>query len=727
MGKDFTNNKRTFSNTTFSQKSQFPVEKKTKNFKPKDREWIPESEDEQNKPKNTQKIEAQHDKGNMQKYIKNKKTIDLLNKRNITYLFPIQEHCFKAIQAGKDVIGKDRTGSGKTLGYSLPLIEKLREDGFFGVIKRRQSPYVLILVPTRELCIQVANEISSLKHSDNEFRVLQIYGGTDIREQTNQLRDGCEIAVGTPGRIIDQFDRGNLILSNLKTVILDEADQMLNFGFQDDIEKIFKNIVESRESLGLPRTQNLLFSATVPSWVHEISRKYLQEQNIVMIDLVRNNDNKTSQGVTHLAINCPFYQRTEAIGDVILCYGGGAHSRVIIFCETKNEANEIMLKANIKQDLQVLHGDIPQKQREITFQGFREGKFKCLVATNVASRGLDIPEVDLIVQLEPPKELDTYIHRAGRTGRAGKTGVCITFFTKKQVGLIERIEKKCHIKMKIVGAPQPGDIVKASQTDIKKNLKTVNQEVVSMFQQVSEDLIQEFGPQEALSRALAYISGYIEGVKQRSLLCCLEGYCTYIVKAPHEIRGLGYIWNWLKSNFDIEVVDRVKGMKKCADSLGAVFDVAESDIVKFEEYIQNIADGAKKGLLLEKATVMPKLEDDMAQGFGNNSNYNNGGNNTGFQGFSQNGNIRMDQQTKKELEIFVGGLPFDIQEREVTQFFNKNLVRFTQLRPLNDNEGNFKGIVFAICENKNSVQKALALNGEKLKGRSLRINMAAKK
>lgn len=147
------------------------------------------------------------------------------------------------------------------------------------------------------------------------------------------------------------------------------------------------------------------------------------------VDLVK--DYKTPTTVRHLAINCPYFSRNGAIGDIVLCYGGN-HCRTIIFTETKKEANEIMLEANIKQECQVLHGDIPQKQREITFKGFRNGQFKCLIATNVAARGLDIPEVDLIVQLAPPKDIDTYVHRAGRTARAGRKGVCVTFYSKKQ-------------------------------------------------------------------------------------------------------------------------------------------------------------------------------------------------------------------------------------------------------------------------------------------------------
>lgn len=206
---------------------------------------------------------------------------------------------------------------------------------------------------------------------------------------------------------------------------------MLKQGFQEDIEKIFEFIRKNGPST---KTQNLLFSATIPSWVVELSRIYLSKER-EYVDLIKDSDIRTSKTVEHLSLNCPYYHRNSVISDIVNLYGG-RHGRTIIFCETKKEANEILLKANLKQETQVLHGDIPQKQREVTFQSFKEGKLKCLVATNVAARGLDIPEVDLIVQLEPPKEIDTYIHRSGRTGRAGKKGVCLTFYTKTQLPLL---------------------------------------------------------------------------------------------------------------------------------------------------------------------------------------------------------------------------------------------------------------------------------------------------
>lgn len=305
--------------------------------------------------------------------------------------------------------------------------------------------------------------------------MLSVYGGTDIRAQMDTVRNGLDIIVAAPGRIWDLIERNAVNLTGLRVssadqaIILDETDQMLDIGFQEIIDKIINFIVKGLSSS--KKLQFLLFSATLPRWVREIADRFLSTETKT-IDLIKNSDNKTSVGVEHLAICIPMtQQKVETIADIVTVYGG-QHSRTIIFTETKQEANDVLLKANLKTDAQVLHGDIVQKQREITFQGFRDGQFKCLIATNVAARGLDIPQVDLIVQLGVPKDCDTYIHRAGRTARAGKNGVCITIYTKKQQMLIDRIERFAKIKFKKIGVPQPHEIIAVASGDPRRLRKT---------------------------------------------------------------------------------------------------------------------------------------------------------------------------------------------------------------------------------------------------------------
>lgn len=287
---------------------------------------------------------------------------------------------------------------------------------------------------------------------------------------------------------------------------------MLDIGFQEHIEKILEYITQQNDGTKL---QKVLFSATIPEWVRGVANKFM-DKSVVTVDLVKNSSIQTTVTVDHLALFVPqINHKIDAMRDVHQVYGG-QHSRTIVFTETKQEANDIMLKANLKQECQVLHGDIPQKQREITFEGFRQGKFKCLIATNVAARGLDIPEVDLIIQLGPPKDVESYIHRSGRTARAGRKGVCITFYTRRQTELITRIERIAKIKFKKIGAPQPHEIIEASARDIATSFSEVHKDVLQPFAATAEDLVEQFGEKEALQRALAIISGNTQAIKQRS-------------------------------------------------------------------------------------------------------------------------------------------------------------------------------------------------------------------
>lgn len=199
---------------------------------------------------------------------------------------------------------------------------------------------------------------------------------------------------------------------------------MLNLGFKEDVDKILVNI--KNEVKVTP--QFLLFSATIPRWIKEMANTYLNK-NWKEIDLAKDLKGKTQKNINHISINCPFHNRMQTLADILLIYGG--LGQTIVFTSTKAEANQLLVSDKMKADIEVMHGDIAQNQREVTLKRFKEQKFSVLVATDVASRGLDIPNVDLVIQVEPPKDVETYIHRSGRTARAGKTGTCITFWTMK--------------------------------------------------------------------------------------------------------------------------------------------------------------------------------------------------------------------------------------------------------------------------------------------------------
>lgn len=325
------------------------------------------------------------------------------------------------------MIARDLTGSGKTLGFALPIVEYLRKNRLFGS-GRAQA---VCLAPTRELALQITNTFLYLRSHPNEYQCVTVYGGTPIEPQVRALQRGVDIFVGTTGRVLDHIERGNIDFSDMKTIVLDEADQMLRQGFKEDVEKILSKIRAVRKEL-----QICLFSATVPDWVNELAREHMKP-NLKMVDLCQDLRNKTAKKVQHLVIDCPFHKRVSVLADVITCYGGQGKS--ICFTSTKAECNQLALTDKIKQGIEVMHGDIPQSQREITLQRFKDTKFRCLGATDVASRGLDIPHVDLVVQIEPPKDTETYIHRSGRTARAGNSGICVTFFNDKTRYLIDKI------------------------------------------------------------------------------------------------------------------------------------------------------------------------------------------------------------------------------------------------------------------------------------------------
>jgi ATP-dependent RNA helicase DDX21 len=564
-------------------------------------------------------------------------TIKNLAASGITTLFPVQENTFSDIYRGDDIIARDLTGSGKTLAFGLPLVEKYRKMGYFNPENRvhgRRKLLAIILAPTRELALQVAKVLKSLKHNESEYKVITVYGGVSIDDQTRELRTGVEFFVGTTGRVMDHIQRGNIDFGDIKCVCLDEADQMLNMGFQEDVEKIMQSVTK----VGKEKPQFLLFSATVPHWVKAVARNYLTP-DYKFIDLVKDLKNKTSKTVQHLAINCPYFNRTSTLADILMCYAG-LHGRTIVFAQTKVDANSVMLSDKVTHDVEVLHGDIAQNQREVTLQRFRDGKFNVLVATDVASRGLDIPNVDLVIQLEPPKDTETYIHRSGRTARAGQSGICITFYTKKQQMLINQIESKAGIKLKKIGAPQPEEIIKTSAKEAIKGFAKVDESVLSLFEESAQFLIDQKGAMKAVCLALAYISGTTGKIQKRSLLTGQELFVTYDLKTDVEFRGVSFVWGILRKLFPQDLTDGIKGMRMYNDRKGAVFDVPEDMVERCNDLYKNEqAERRSMNYTLDICKELPELfeSDVVASDYGGGYGGGRGGGRGGGYGGGRGG------------------------------------------------------------------------------------------
>jgi len=253
-----------------------------------------------------------------------KRSVEGLTQKGYLNLFPIQQHCFYPVYQRHDLIARDLTGSGKTFAFGLPITEYLRRQKLLG----NRKIQAIMLAPTRELALQVTNELNKLRHYDGEFKILTVYGGVSIDDQTRQLRQGVDILVGTTGRVLDHIERGNINFSDLKSVVLDEADIMLKLGFKEDVDNILANVQRTCAK----EIQLLLFSATIPSWVRNIARNYMK-RGFKVVDLAQDLKNKTARQVNHLAIECPYHNRVAALADVLICYGGNA--KTIVFTQTK--------------------------------------------------------------------------------------------------------------------------------------------------------------------------------------------------------------------------------------------------------------------------------------------------------------------------------------------------------------------------------------------------------
>ncbi|KAK9084483.1 hypothetical protein Scep_030954 [Stephania cephalantha] len=309
--------------------------------------------------------------------------VETLEKRGITHLFPIQRAVLVPALEGRDIIARAKTGTGKTLAFGIPIIKRLTVDDEGRSLTRRSGrlPRVLVLAPTRELARQVEKEI---KESAPYLSTVCVYGGVSYVIQQNALSRGVDVVVGTPGRIIDLINNNTLNLGEVQYLVLDEADQMLAVGFEEDVEVILETLP--------PKRQSMLFSATMPAWVKKLARKYLDAP--LTIDLVGDQDEKLAEGIKLYAIPTTASSKRTILNDLVTVYAKGG--KTIVFTQTKRDADEVSLALSNSIASEALHGDISQHQRERTLNGFRMGKFTVLVATDVAARGLDIPNVDLV-------------------------------------------------------------------------------------------------------------------------------------------------------------------------------------------------------------------------------------------------------------------------------------------------------------------------------------------
>eukprot|EP00577_Skeletonema_sp_RCC1716_P010299 CAMPEP_0113399678 /NCGR_PEP_ID=MMETSP0013_2-20120614/15682_1 /TAXON_ID=2843 ORGANISM="Skeletonema costatum, Strain 1716" /NCGR_SAMPLE_ID=MMETSP0013_2 /ASSEMBLY_ACC=CAM_ASM_000158 /LENGTH=858 /DNA_ID=CAMNT_0000284625 /DNA_START=84 /DNA_END=2661 /DNA_ORIENTATION=+ /assembly_acc=CAM_ASM_000158 len=507
--------------------------------------------------------------------------IDVLSHKGITHFTPVQAKSLRPVLAGRDVIGRSRTGTGKTLAFGIPALTRIAEiakqtgnaevmrDGSVRM-RRGRLPSMIVLCPTRELAKQVGSELQDVCKPLGLFSTV-FHGGVSYDPQSRALRQGVDVVVGTPGRIMDHLDRGNLNLAECNVVVLDEADEMLNMGFAEDVEVILEGAGDENDK----KMQCLLFSATTPPWVKQIGSRY--QTDALSVDITGQQQGaRTATTVRHTAIQVPFGadakkailediiaveiskdinlddaasddehdengdvddEQHNAIAAAANAKKDKSHGalqqkifgKTIVFTETKAECDELVSGSVFKTlTAQAIHGDIGQKQREATLAAFRAGAFNVLVATDVAARGIDIKDVDLVIQFHPPRDDDTYVHRSGRTGRAGAKGISVLLFQQNQARDIVRIERSLGhgFKFELLGPPSIEAALNAAAKTSAIACKTVADETAEHFKEAARALLANGDAEDTVARCLAAISRRTMSAESRSLLTGEAGYAT---------------------------------------------------------------------------------------------------------------------------------------------------------------------------------------------------------
>jgi ATP-dependent RNA helicase DeaD len=432
---------------------------------------------------------------------------------------PIQAAAIPELLLGRDLVGQAQTGTGKTAAFALPMLAALDRE--------QRKPQVLVLAPTRELALQVAEAFNSYSTHLSGVRTLAIYGGADFRDQIHHLKRGVQIVVGTPGRVMDHMRQGTLDLSALRTLVLDEADEMLRMGFIDDVEWVLEQLPKQR--------QVVLFSATMPAEIRRISQKYLSSPAEITIRQKAADAGRIRQ--RFLTVNAP--QKLAALERVLEAEGGEG---VIIFARTK--AITLTIAESLERhghDVAVLNGDVPQAQRERTIDRLRSGQVDVLVATDVAARGLDVERIGLVVNYDVPFDSEAYVHRIGRTGRAGRSGEAILFLTPRERRFLHGLERAVGRPIEAMEVPSNATINQNRLDRLRQRLTAglqtpaTNVEERALLSEIVQRVAQEQGcSSEALALAALELS-----LAGRPLLLQAEETFTVPRQAPGQAERQG--------------------------------------------------------------------------------------------------------------------------------------------------------------------------------------------
>lgn len=418
-----------------------------------------------------------------------KKVIAALSDMGFEEPSPIQSQTIPLVLDGHDVIGQAQTGTGKTAAFGIPTIEKLVDGS-----RHIQG---LVLTPTRELAIQIAEEFNKIGKY-KKVKTLPIYGGQSIDRQIRSLKYGVQIVVGTPGRLLDHIRRNTIKLENVQTLILDEADEMLDMGFIEDIEGIMQQLLREDR-------QTLLFSATMPAPIAKLAGKYMNNPQKVTI---------SRENLTVPLIDQVYYETREKLEGLCRVLDVEETGKLIIFCRTKRGVDDLVASLQARGYLSdALHGDLSQAQRDRVMKKFREGKLEILVATDVAARGIDIEDITHVINYDIPQDHESYVHRIGRTGRAGKKGVAITFIDPREYRQLKLIERLAKTKIERKQLPSSADILERQRELIKERvLKILANNKFADYHTIVSDLSSDY---DLVDVAAAALKLAVEGFKEK--------------------------------------------------------------------------------------------------------------------------------------------------------------------------------------------------------------------
>ena len=412
-----------------------------------------------------------------------KSLLEAINRKGFEEPSPIQALTIPVmLEDDSNIIAQAQTGTGKTAAFGLPLIQCIDA--------RDHTVQALILTPTRELAIQVSEEISSLR-GESGIQVIPVYGGQSIDQQLRRLKKGVHIVVGTPGRVIDHINRKTLNLEDLDYLILDEADEMLNMGFIDDMEEIMKHTNEDKRTL--------LFSATMPERIKELARNYMGEYRFISVEKQQLATSLTEQIYYEVKAADKFEALCRIIDIEEDFYG-------LVFCRTKNDVKNVVGHLIDRgYDADAIHGDISQSQRESTLKKFKKKRVNVLVATDVAARGIDVINLSHVINYSLPQDPESYVHRIGRTGRAGKEGTAITFITPSEYKKLMFIQRKSKTDIKKSKIPNIKEIIKAKTKKINDEINELNSnEIEDTYYNWAKKLLENSHPTETLAKLLNY-------------------------------------------------------------------------------------------------------------------------------------------------------------------------------------------------------------------------------